>query len=141
MVARPIKHALAESIHAAYVSRMSENKTYLGGCQCGRVRYEAEVDLGGPVISCNCSMCGKSGTLLTFVPAAQFKLQSGQDVLTDYQFNKKHIHHLFCNVCGIKSFARGIGADGGEVIAINSRCLDGVNPNELKINEYDGKSA
>lgn len=123
VVTRPIKHALAESIHAAYVSRMSENKTYLGGCQCGRVRYEAEVEL------------------LTFVPATQFKLQSGQDVLTDYQFNKKHIHHLFCNVCGIKSFARGIGADGGEMIAINSRCLDGVDPSELKINDYDGKSA
>jgi hypothetical protein len=67
---------------------MGELKAYAGGCQCGKVRYEVQLDLGAPVISCNCSMCGRAGTLLTFVPARQFKLLSGEDALTDYQFNK-----------------------------------------------------
>ncbi len=88
---------------------MSEPTTHTGGCHCGKVRYEAKVDLGAPVIACNCSMCGRTGTLLSFVPATQFKLLSGEDSLTDYQFNKKAIHHLFCKVCGVKSFARGTG--------------------------------
>jgi hypothetical protein len=120
---------------------MSEAKTYSGGCHCGQVRYQAKVDLSAPVIGCNCSMCGRTGTLLTFIPAEQFTLLSGQDSLTDYQFNKKKIHHLFCKVCGVKSFARGVGRDGSEMVAINSRCLDDVDVAQLNVKSFDGKSA
>jgi hypothetical protein len=119
---------------------MSEPKKYSGGCQCGKVRFEVKVDLEKPVISCNCSMCGRSGTLLTFVPATQFTLLSGEDVLTDYLFNKHAIHHLFCKVCGIKSFARGSLPDGSPMAAINTRCLDEVDLQKLKVNQFDGKS-
>jgi hypothetical protein len=115
-------------------------ETHGGGCHCGKVRYEVKLDLDKPVISCNCSMCGSSGTLLAFVPADQFTLKSGEDALTDYQFNKHVIHHLFCNVCGIKAFARGVGRDGGPTVAINTRCLDGIDVARLKLMPYDGKS-
>jgi hypothetical protein len=119
---------------------MNETKTYAGGCQCGRVRYEVELDLGKPVISCNCSMCGRAGTLLTFVPADCFKLLLGADDLTDYQFSHLVVHHLFCSTCGIKSFARGKSRDGSATVAINARCLDGVDPDTLTIQKWDGKS-
>ena len=118
---------------------MGETKEYVGGCHCGKVRYEVTLDITAPVISCNCSMCGRSGTLLMFVPAGDFKLLSGEDMLTDYQFNKHAIHHLFCGVCGIKSFARGEGPKG-PMAAINTRCLDGVNLDELNVTKFDGKS-
>jgi hypothetical protein len=118
---------------------MSAMETHAGGCQCGKVRYQVKLDLGKPVISCNCSMCGRAGTLLMFVPADQFTLLSGEDVLTDYQFNKHVIHHLFCSVCGIKAFARGAGRDG-PTVAINTRCLDGVDVAKLNVTAYDGKS-
>jgi hypothetical protein len=35
-------------------------KTYTGGCQCGKVRYEVQADIG-EVITCNCSRCRKLG--------------------------------------------------------------------------------
>jgi hypothetical protein len=119
---------------------MSEAKTYEGGCQCGKVRYRVSIDLSAPVIACNCSMCGRSGTLLSFVPAAQFTLLGGDDALTDYKFNKHAIHHLFCSTCGIKSFARGKGRDGGDNVAINVRCLDGVELDTLNVTKFDGRS-
>lgn len=119
---------------------MSEAKTYEGGCHCGRVRYEIESALE-PVISCNCSICAKSGSLLTFVPESAFKLHSGDDNLTDYQFNKKIIHHLFCKTCGVRSFSRGLGPDGTPMIAVNVRCLDDVDVSKLSPMPYDGKSA
>lgn len=118
---------------------MSEAKTQPGGCHCGRVRYDVSLDLGLPVLSCNCSMCGRSGTWLAFVPADRFTLRSGEADLTDYQFNKKIIHHLFCKVCGIKSFARGTAPDGSATIAINVRCLDGVDLDALTVHKYDGR--
>jgi hypothetical protein len=119
---------------------MSDPKTHSGGCHCGKVRYRVTVDLGQPVISCNCSMCGRTGTLLTFVPESQFELQSGQDSLTDYLFNKHVIHHVFCSTCGIKSFARGKKPDGSQMVAINVRCLDDVDLGKLQIQQVDGRS-
>jgi hypothetical protein len=119
---------------------MSNLETYTGSCHCGKVRYQVKIDLAKPVISCNCSMCGRSGTLLSFVPADQFTLLSGEEVLTDYQFNKHVIHHTFCSVCGIKSFARGVGRDGSATVAINTRCIDGVDVARLTLMPFDGKS-
>jgi hypothetical protein len=119
---------------------MSELMTYSGGCHCGKVRFEAKMDLGAPVTACNCSMCGRVGSLLSFVPASQFTLHSGEEVLTEYLFNKHVIHHLFCKVCGIKSFARASNREGSPMVAINTRCLDDVDITTLKVSQFDGKS-
>ena len=75
---------------------MSESKTYRGSCHCGNVKYEVELDLSGPVLACNCSMCSRTGSLMAFVPENQFRLLAGDQSLSDYQFNTKKIHHLFC---------------------------------------------
>ncbi|HET7500460.1 MAG TPA: GFA family protein [Kofleriaceae bacterium] len=119
---------------------MSQPSTYTGSCHCGAVRYTVELDLSQPVMSCNCSMCGRAGTLLAFAPIGKFKLEQGSESLTDYQFHKHVIHHMFCKVCGIKSFARGTGRDGSEMAAINVRCLEGVDPTKLTIQQVDGRS-
>ena len=112
---------------------------YHGSCHCGAVSYSVELELG-KVIACNCSMCGKSGTLLAFVAPDKFELESGEDALTDYTFNKHVILHNFCSKCGIKSFARGKKQDGTPMIAINARCLDGVDVFALDVQQFDGKS-
>jgi hypothetical protein len=112
-----------------------------GGCHCGKVRYDVNIDLSQPVIACNCSICGKTGTILAFAPEAEFQLRSGEDALTDYQFASKTVHHLFCNTCGVRSFGRGVGPDGTHMAAINVRCLDDFELDKLTIHDYDGKSA
>lgn len=118
---------------------MSE-QTYVGGCHCGKVRYEVRLNLAEPALTCNCSMCGRSGTMLRFVPADAFKLLSGADSLTDYRFNKMVINHQFCSVCGIKSFASGVAPGGVETRAINVRCLDDVDVAAIPVKAVDGKS-
>jgi len=118
---------------------MPETKTYTGGCHCGAVRYEATADLSN-VISCNCSICSRKGSLLTFVPREHFKLLSGADAQTDYQFGRKVIHHMFCKTCGIGSYALGAMPDGTKMAAINVRCLDGVDLAALKPTPFDGRS-
>ena len=118
---------------------MDEVRTRTGGCHCGRVRFEVTTDLRH-VIRCNCSLCAKRGWYLTFVPETQFRLLSGQDVLTEYQFNKKVIHHLFCKLCGIESFARGVAPNGEPMCSINVRCLDDVRLEALAPVDYDGKN-
>jgi len=114
-------------------------RTYSGSCQCGKVRYEVSADIG-EVMSCNCSRCAKLGWLLAFVPATDFKLISGDDSTTEFQFNKHVIHHLFCSTCGIQSFAQGIGPGGAEMVALNVRCLDGIDLDSLTVKKVDGRS-
>lgn len=114
-------------------------KTYSGGCQCGSVRYEVQFELNG-VMACNCSRCGRLGSLLAFAPADSFTLLKGEDALTEYTFNKHTIHHLFCKTCGIQSFARGTAPDGKKMAAINVRCLDGVDIDALPVQKVDGRS-
>jgi hypothetical protein len=118
---------------------MSQAKTHAGGCHCGAVRYRVDLDLTQPVIACNCSICGRSGTMLSFVPANTFELEKGEEALTDYQFGKKAIHHVFCKVCGVRSFARGQGPQG-PMVAVNTRCLDDVDLQALNVQHFDGKS-
>ena len=112
--------------------------TYKGSCHCGAVSYEVEGEIEG-VIQCNCSICSKTGTLLAFAGASQFELRSGEDHLTDYQFAAMKIHHVFCDRCGIRSFARGTGPQG-PMVAINVRCLEGVDLDALTRKAFDGRS-
>lgn len=118
---------------------MAETRTYTGGCHCGAVRYRVTMALES-AITCNCSICSKSGTMLAVAPAGQFQILSGEDALRDYQFGKKKIHHLFCSRCGIKSFARGPGPGGSEMTVVNVRCLDDVDAGALPTKPFDGKS-
>jgi hypothetical protein len=120
---------------------MADKQTYKGSCHCGNVRYRVELDLSGQLITCNCSMCRRMGSVLTFVPASQFTLEQGESSLKDYLFHKQQIHHLFCTNCGIRSFARGAMPDGTPTVAVNVRCLEGVDVRALKTMEYDGASA
>ena len=118
---------------------MAEGKTYVGGCHCGNVRFEVEVDLR-EVMECNCSICSKTGSRLAFATPEHFRLLAGGDHLSGYQFKSRKIHHLFCPVCGIRSFARGSGPDGREMVAINVRCLEGVDHSALTVRPFDGRS-
>jgi hypothetical protein len=115
-------------------------KTYSGGCQCAEVRYEVQMDIG-EVLECNCSRCGRLGSLLAFAPATQFKLLSGDANLTKFEFNKHVIQHQFCSTCGIQSFAIGMNPKtGAKMAAINVRCLDGVDVDALTVRKVDGRS-
>jgi hypothetical protein len=112
---------------------------YRGGCHCGRVRYEATCDLA-QAVDCNCSICMKRGAIWAFAKAPQFTLVQGGDALTDYQFGKKNVHHLFCKNCGVGSFSRGLAPNGEETFAINVSCLDDVDVATLTPKPFDGKS-
>lgn len=110
-------------------------KTYTGGCHCKAVRYEVETDLE-KIITCDCSHCAAKGLLLNFVDKDKFKLLSGADQLTEYQFNKKTIRHLFCKICGVQSYSEGVTFPK---VAINVRCLDGIDLSTLTLTPYSGK--
>lgn len=113
--------------------------SYSGSCHCGAVAFTVEGDIPAQAMSCNCSHCRRKGFLLTFIPAAQFTLDKGEDALTGYLFHKHAITHRFCATCGAQPFAEG--EQGGEAIrAINLRCVPDCDLDALETQKVDGAS-
>lgn len=115
-------------------------QSYRGGCQCGAVRYGIEVDLDR-IFACNCSRCRRLGLILAFAPTSSFTLEAGAEATTEYRFNKHVIRHRFCTTCGVQAYAEGSLPDGTPTIAVNVRCLDGIDLASLSPTPVDGAAA
>jgi hypothetical protein len=111
--------------------------THTGSCHCGRVRFEAVAPAKIEVSECNCSMCSKAGFLHLIVPEDRFKLLSGSEVLTTYRFNTETANHLFCLVCGIKSFY--VPRSHPDGFSVNARCLDSETVEEITVTQINGR--
>jgi hypothetical protein len=92
-------------------------------------------------LACNCSMCQRKGSLLWFVPRAQFRLRTPEDAAATYTFNKHIIKHRFCPTCGIHPYAEGVDPKGNPMAAINLRCIDGIDLAALPVHEFNGRDA
>lgn len=108
-----------------------------GSCHCGRVRFEVIAPADLEVSECNCSICNKSGYLHLMVPKSRFRLLSGEEALTTYQFNTRTAQHLFCSVCGVKSFY--VPRSNPEGYSVNARCLEGQTVRSLHVTPFDGR--
>lgn len=119
---------------------MNDSEIYTGSCHCGAVRFEVAMDAPSQAMACNCSICSRMGWRLAFVSPAQFTLKQGDEALADYQFGHQRAHHFFCRHCGIRSFGRGTSGDGTEMVAINLRCVEGIDAEGLEVEWFDGAS-
>ncbi|HZZ36178.1 MAG TPA: GFA family protein [Caulobacteraceae bacterium] len=118
--------------------------TYKGSCHCGKVRFEADIDLAAGAGKCNCSICAKRRTWSAMVKPADFRLLSGKEALTDYQFGSRQGHHTFCAACGVAPFSNGYVEEiGGDFVSISLAALDDVDPTtiaEAPVRYMDGRN-
>jgi hypothetical protein len=106
-----------------------------GGCHCTAVRFEAILpDPPVPALDCNCSICRMTGFLHVIVPYSDFELISGRDSLTSYRFGTGAADHLFCRICGVKSFYQP--RSHPDAWSVNANCLD--ERVELIVDRFDG---
>jgi hypothetical protein len=86
-----------------------------GGCHCGNISYEADID-AEKVIVCHCTDCqALSGTAfrtVVFVPESKFELKKGKlkiYVKTADSGNKRE--QSFCPECGTQIYSTSIDGD------------------------------
>ncbi len=112
--------------------------TCSGGCHCGRIKYEIKIPEKILVNRCSCSICQKSGYLHLIVPANRFKLICGEEDLLEYRFHTGVARHLFCHVCGIKSYY--VPRSHPESFSVNLNCIDLPDEVDVTVEEFDGRN-
>lgn len=118
-------------------------RTLTGGCHCGRVRFEVDLDLSRGSGRCNCSICSKWRVWGAMVKPEAFRLLAGADDLADYQHGPRVVHFRFCRHCGVHVCLEGdVPELGGAYVSVGLNCLD-VEPAELlagPISYFDGRN-
>ena len=112
-------------------------QTYSGSCHCGRITFRITADLERVTV-CNCSMCQRKGFLHLILPPEQFELTNGADAISVYRFNTGAAEHKFCKYCGIHPFYTP--RSDPDKVDVNARCLEGVDPDRLERNAFDGRN-
>jgi hypothetical protein len=102
------------------------------------VRFEVDADERPEVHDCNCSICRRTGYLHLIVPKDRFRLLSGAGRLTRYTFNTGTAQHLFCSVCGVKSFY--VPRSHPDGYSVNVRCIDPGQVEDMRIVPFDGRN-
>jgi hypothetical protein len=106
-------------------------KTYRASCHCNRVVIEAELDLSEPSFRCNCSICRRTRFWPAIVRPDGFRIVSGENDLTKYEFCSKKNHHFFCKHCGVRVFGKGNETPIGVMYGVNLGCVEGVSEEAL----------
>ena len=109
-----------------------------GGCHCRAVRFEAEVPKRIEILDCNCSICAMTGFRHLIVPHGDFRLLSGREALTRYRFGTGTAEHLFCSLCGVKSFYQP--RSHPEAWSLNFNALDDVSGLDVTAQAFDGRN-
>jgi hypothetical protein len=113
---------------------------FTGSCHCGKIKFEVTAVLTG-AMACNCSICVRKGALMWFVPRSDLRLLTSPEQIATYTFHKHIIKHHFCPKCGIHPFGEGVDTQGNAMAAVNIRCLEDIETENIPVQRYDGKSA
>ncbi len=112
---------------------------FSGSCHCGAFTFNVDLELEG-LMSCNCSMCQRTGYVMAFVDPAKLEPESDLSTLTSYKFNTMNIDHLFCATCGIHPIGAGKKRDGTAMRMVNVRCLHNVDVASIQTKQVDGRA-
>ena len=117
---------------------MTNTKKHSGGCHCGAVKLEVEIDITTGS-RCNCSICTKLG-ITGGIAKPEALVVTGEDNCNTYRWGGMTGTRYFCKHCGVTTHLRGhLEQLGGDYVSINLLTLDAIEPGELDVIYWDGR--
>ncbi len=110
-------------------------QTCQGSCHCGAVRFEIRTDFP-ELTTCDCSICRRKNALMVKVHESDFRLLTGEESLSLYQFHTHTAKHYFCSTCGIYPFHRKRTAP--DHYGVNVFCLENFEPTGIPVRATGG---
>lgn len=133
---------------------------YTGSCHCGNVTMAFKTK--GPlneghehIQECNCSICSRNGTVLTYPLATQVSIQTSSAPTTPYTFGRAMQSHEFCPICGVSVYIRKLSISPEHyakysgpqkdqkkwegIMPINLRCFEGVEWDKIEVKKLNYK--
>ncbi|KUJ17179.1 uncharacterized protein LY89DRAFT_685108 [Mollisia scopiformis] len=128
-------------------------KTYTGSCHCGAVTMALKTKeplSGGSehIQECNCSICARNGTILTYPASDQVHIEN-KGSLTSYVFGRGFQSHEFCGICGVSVYIKKLDVsdeawekESGKgrskevwkgICPVNLRCFDCVEWDAIQV--------
>lgn len=110
---------------------------YQGGCHCGALRYEVDLDLEKGTMRCNCSLCRKVRSWFAFTPLNKFDMTKGGEAdeiryrWTPPNRAEPNLTYHHCSTCGVRTHADGMDPKGQRIAAVAVATLEGADPKVL----------
>ncbi len=103
---------------------------FRGGCHCGGLRFEVDLDFAAGTVKCNCTYCAKSRFWLAQTEPDNFRA-SGE--AADYRGRNPVAHHFFCPRCGVHVYDRVDAPNmlGRAYVNVSVACIEDVDIDEL----------
>jgi hypothetical protein len=118
-------------------------KLFHGSCHCGKIKFQANIDLTQETIKCNCTFCRKNSYWGIKVKNEDFEILEGQDYFSKTSSDPNIGEYIFCKHCSNMPFGitkKTEWTEEGASIKISS--LDDISTTELaalRITYYNGR--
>jgi hypothetical protein len=113
-----------------------------GSCHCGKIKFEANIDLAQGSGKCNCTFCRKNSYWSIKVPLEDFRLLEGEDSISKYSNNSQIGAYIFCKHCGSMPFALTVPSEwtkeGASIKVSSFDDMTVQEMNSMPISYYNG---
>ena len=108
-------------------------------CHCGKVALEIDAPPPDSLLSCNCSICRRYGSLLAYYPESKVSIHTKEEDTIRYVWGDEMIAFVACRTCGCFSHWIGMGPESErDRMGVNARLFETLDIEELPIKRFDG---
>lgn len=108
-----------------------------GSCHCGAVRLVLPA-LPDEALSCNCSLCRRSGGIWSFYALGTVTVQGHPEHTEDYVWGDRTLRTVRCRNCGVVTHWEPLDPTPGARHGVNLRNFEPALVEALVIRRFDG---
>ena len=107
-------------------------------CHCGKLKLKIEAEKPENLLSCNCSICHRNGSLMTYFTESQVEVIADPENIFKYSWGDKELAFVHCRKCGCYSHWEGVPPKKVDRVGVNARLFTNMEIKNLPIRYFDG---